>query len=273
VSEIPPSDANVLVFETPWATRATTLVFAVFAGGICLIVSTVAAVAVALAAAQMLAAPQPIAIATGLFAWLIMAWLAWKTITPSLRFRVTLGHDKAEIGTARLRRGLAYCDVEMIILPRERGEYGVRLEGSGRSVSVCLSPSDEVACAAALRQRCANAVFVDHSGREHLPQGANRPLLTLRALYRRCRALAWASLLCSASMTIMIIALAVEVLGGFGGAGPNWAIDERLLALCIIATPVVAYLGLKKWRQARVIREKLSDCGLRDPLGSEPSES
>jgi hypothetical protein len=256
------SEGDLLVFTTPRWVRVESFLFVVFVGGASFLISLAAAGA-AFAVTWLLGAPWVLAAAFALFTWLVMLRLVWNISVAPLRFCIAVGSDVAEMGSGWLKCSFEYGDVEGISLPEKRGRRGVGLEGGGKGAFVYLSPADETACAAILRQRCANALFSDHRGTLHLPGCADRPLLTLNTLYRRYRSRATGSLLLALFAGTIAIGKLGRVCDHFFGHGMKLTLPEIAMeGVGFVATAITAVAGasyaLRNRRRAGIVRMRLT---------------
>jgi hypothetical protein len=268
-------EGDQLSFHTPRWTRFRSVVFVVVIGGGCFLIAAAVGIA-AFAVTWQAGGHWLLAVALAMAVWAFMIPVAWKIAVAPLRFCVTLGGDGVAVGRGWLERRFPYREVDFISLPDEKGRFGIAIESAASGAFAYLAQRDEALCVSLLRKRCANAIFVDRGGREHLPEGCDHPLRALGLLYRRCRALARGSLFSS------LFAGFFSILSGFGlccrllGPGPNPAAADLLRASCwftgsTIAAGVGARYALVKWRQARAIRAELSTFPLPDDSpGAEP---
>ena len=177
------SDDEVLTFRTPRWTRIWSIAYSCAVGGFCFPTSFYFALMIYIFA-DFEGAPLIASVGLALLFLAFATRLTWKLCLAPLRFSLTIGKNVVEAGRGWLRCVFACDEVEMISMPDKRKVHGIALEGGGRGAFVYLSPTAELICAALLRHRCPNAVFVDRWGNEHLPICANQPLLTLTALYK-----------------------------------------------------------------------------------------
>ena len=269
-------NSSYLKFETPRLERAAWLVWAAVIGVACLLMSfAVGGVAFAILN-WALAVPLGLAIALSAVAWAIMIRLGWKLTVAPLRFRIILGKEAVEVGRGWFKRVFPYDAIEMIALPEGKlgKEHGVGLRGIGGDAFIYLSAADETACAALLREMCRNAIFVDHSGREHLPLYGDRPLLTLRVLYRRHRSLVLGSLCLFFFATLFGIGHGAVLLQHLLGKGPGGDAKQLLVSRIIASISVSAAIGAaifayRRWKQMHVIREAISKAQALEEDGDE----
>jgi hypothetical protein len=141
-------------------------------------------------------APVLLAFVPAVVTFVLFIRMGCRIAAAPTRFRIVLGPDSVSIGDGWLRRSYIYDEVEEISLPEGKGEgFGIGLEGGARGAFIYLSPDDESRCAAVLRIKCRNAIFVDHLGQEHMPTCPDKPLLSIGALYRRNRLLAFSTII------------------------------------------------------------------------------
>jgi hypothetical protein len=180
------------------------------------------------------------------------------------RFRIALGPESVSIGHGWLRRTYSYDEVEQISLPERSDEgHGIGLEGGERGAFVYLSPADEAQCAALLRAKCKNAIFVDHSGDEHLPTCPDRPLMSIGALYRRNRSLALGTIIpivFAASICIFMSIALVRTLLGFVKPGATDLLDIGVRFLVsLVAVIWLIRFGSQRTKKALLIQKKMKE--------------
>ena len=257
-------------FRTPAWERTIKIAFSLawFLAALFLVLASVGCVygLAILAGAPAILAGIPAAVA-GVFS----VRFGWQLVTAPLRFQIVLGSDAVEIGSGWLRRRFPYHEVEAVSLPEHREGHGVALEAGTNGAFVFLTPDDEARCAAILHDRCKNAIFVDQSGREHLPSNPDHPLMSLGTLYRRNRSLALGSLLPSVFLAALCAAQAIGlgcVLLGFTIPAPatgGIVVVAFKFTAELIALVWLIRRGSERMKMALDIREKIADFHRKSP--------
>jgi hypothetical protein len=258
------SDSDCVMFNTPYGTRAAKLALSLvmFVGAI---LFSVAAAVITFVLAAQFGAPAIVACVPAAVAYILFFRLGWRIVTAPLRFQIVLQPDAVTIGSGWLRRSYAYDEIEAISLPESKSDgHGVALE-SGAAGSFVYLTDDESRCAALLRSRCRNAIFVDRSGKEHMPPSPDQPLLAIGALYRRNRWLALSAIwpivflgsLCAVEATGLLCVL-------FGLTNPRPPVSDVLIIavkFCaqLVGLALLIRFGTKRLRMTRAIRDRMAE--------------
>lgn len=257
------SDFSQLIFMTPAGTRVGNVLFVLVAGvGGGLLISLFGAGFV-YAVSSSLGVPTVIAAVPALGAWLLVMRNVCNMSVTLLRFRVVLTQDSVQVGSDGLECVFPYDAVEEISLPTEASEHGIGLEGGGQSVFVRLSAEDQEICSAELRQRCPYALFVDRWGQEHLPENADRPQMTLGALYRHLRSRIWGSYFAAVWLGALGIGrggiVYQEVAGEMARLTPLQVVVQGILSVACLAIAVsLVCFATSQWQKSIWVRSQMS---------------
>jgi hypothetical protein len=143
----------------------------------------------------------------GLFFGLYVLRIVWHGFLGRLRFCIQFHPDYLIIGRGLARCRFAYDYVEKIAIPRlnqlsKNKDIFIEISCMKNEAIVYLSNESFYECLKLLKESCANALYIDPSGNEHLPNNANNPDFTLGVLRKHYRKtiIAWAGLFLFASV-------------------------------------------------------------------------
>ena len=144
---------------------------------------------------------------------LLLAWgivrLWWKFLASEMRFDVVLGPEGVEIGTGQLCWHAEYDEIDLIVVHKksQTSLFHLEVHAGGKRAHARFEPPVAEACAAALRIRCPDAVFIGSDGVEAIPAGSRKPIRNLCAVEqyyaRNSLVLAMFGVLCILSMLIV----------------------------------------------------------------------
>ncbi len=255
------SESNCVKFITPASTRAIKRGFSLIMFFGAFLISAACASTVFMLAMQC-GAPAIVAWVPGAVTYVLFFRKGCQIAAEPTRFRIILGPDSVSIGDGWLRRSYPYDEVEAISLPESKYEgNGIGLEGGARGAFVYLSPADESRCAALLRIKCKNAIFVDHSGREHMPPCPDQPLLSIGALYRRNRSLAVGTIIpivfAASLCAVTSIGLLCTLLGFANPGTFDLLMIVAKFCATLVALVCLIRFGSRRLKTARIIRKKM----------------
>jgi hypothetical protein len=257
------TDADIPVFKTPWRSRALSLAGTILAAllwvGLPLFVVPIIGLA-----AQGFDVVWFFMSACVMVIWIILSCVLWKMVAGMSRFRITIGKEAVEVGGWWGKRAFAYDTIGLIALPRDKEQFGVTIEDEKRRKFVPLQPDDEARCASILRERCVNAIFVDHSGREVLPEGVQQPMLAANALYRRYRSLAGLGFFTVLAASIPGVASGVKLWEQFaawrlGLNAPDLVLYGKLFGSCLVVAIFGSRSGFVRLRQMRAVQAAIAN--------------
>jgi hypothetical protein len=210
VERIADANMDAVGFYTDWRMRVADTALALVGMFIAILLTVILAGGIGLVL-FVLIVPAWLDTVVGVLFGLFTTYALWQETIDRLRFCVIFHTDYLQVGGGLARLDIPYQEVEVFGYMKHARSDRVGIVWHGSQSLVRLPESSIPQCLAHLRERCANAVYVDRNRREHLPPAPTNAEFTVQSLQRHYRRLSryWACGLVLSSLLAIYFAAAV----------------------------------------------------------------